>query len=366
MKRREFLSKVSALSGGLVFYQCGLATCAFGADTCPGHATVTINGRRIVTVDIHGHTFFPQLIRLMGDNVAAETGDNQQAPPSADFRSRMTDFDRRLQDMDSAGIDFQIVSPSPRQYFYEADRELAQQSVRIQNEGMAELTATNPARFAAMGALAMQYPELAIAQLEEGVAKLGLKGFMIGALIGKDELSHTKFEKFWAKVEELNTVIFIHPLGSADGLNERFTHFNLGRVVGTPLEETLAMSHLIFGGVLDRYPGLKICIAHGGGYLPYFMGRSDNCYEWHPTCQTMDRPPSEYLHRLHYDSRVFKTDTLRHLVDVAGASQVMLGTDYPFPIQESNAAGLVCSTPGLSAKEQEAILGRNAMELFGL
>ena len=173
-------------------------------------------------------------------------------------------------------------------------------------------------------------------------------------------------EEIWAKAAELGTVIFVHPLGTAYLADQDFTQFNLAFVSGTQLLEIFAVTHLLFGGVLDRHSDLNICIAHGGGYLPYFMGRSDNCYESNPACQTMEQAPSDYLRLLHHDSRVFKHDTLRHLIDVAGASQIMLGTDYPYPVQNMDPTGFICSTPGLSVTEKAAILGGNATALYSL
>ena len=370
MQRREFLTGISLLSGGFIFYRCGLAGPAPAPGQCSGYKPITINGQRIVTVDVHGHTFFPQVNQII--QTRSENGQTARKLPSGERRGSsgvnlfkdLTDLDLRLQQMDAMGIDIQIISPSPGQYNYRADRDLALQTTRIQNHGMAELAASHPDRFAAMGTVSLQHPELAVSQLEEGVKDLGLRGFMIGTLIGEDELSNRKFEKFWAKAEELGTVVFIHPLGSS--ANDRLQHFNMNFVIGTPLEEAVVVSHLIFGGVLDRYSKLKICIAHGGGYLPYYIGRSDNCYHSRQPCQNISKPPSEFLRQLYYDSRVFRPDTLRLLVDTAGASQVMLGTDYPFPVQDPNPAGLICHIPGLTAQEQEAILGKNALKLFGI
>src|SRR5205809_2982785 len=182
-----------------------------------------------------------------------------------------TEVSTRLRAMDEQGIDVEALSINPN--WYAADRDLATQICRIQNEKLAEACAANPERFVAFASVALQHPDLAAEQLEEGVKKYGLRGAAIGGSVNEEELSDPKFHPFWAKAEQLGILVFIHPqgAGAAEPLASRLKGNGLlANVIGNPLETTIALSHLIFEGTLDRFPGLKICAAHGGGYLPSY------------------------------------------------------------------------------------------------
>jgi aminocarboxymuconate-semialdehyde decarboxylase len=274
-----------------------------------------------------------------------------------------TDLDTRLYRMDAMGIDLQAVSLSPTQYHYWADEELAGEIVRTANEGVAAMCAARPDRFVGLGSVALQHPDLAAEQLTVAVRSLGLRGAILSTAVNGVDFSDPRFDRFWARAEELEALLFIHPLGCS--LGERLNRFYLINVIGQPAETAVALSHLIFGGVLDRFPRLKICAAHGGGYLPYYVGRSDHAYEVRPESRTTKRRPSEYLRQLWFDSLVYRPDTLRHLIDVVGASQVVLGTDYPFDMGVENPLAHLSRT-GLSAQEVDAIRGANATGLLRL
>jgi aminocarboxymuconate-semialdehyde decarboxylase len=203
--------------------------------------------------------------------------------------------------------------------------------------------------------------------LEDG-KKLGLRGAAIGGNVNGEELSSRRFDPFWAKAEELGAPIFIHPQGIPE-LQKRFQgNGYLSNVIGNPLETTIALSHLIFDGTLDRFPGLKICAAHGGGYLPSYAARSDHgCATSPPDCAPtpLKKHPSEYLRQLYFDSLVFTPEALRHLVAECGASQIVMGTDWPFP-WTTTAVDHILNTPGLSADEKRAMLGGTASKLLGI
>jgi predicted TIM-barrel fold metal-dependent hydrolase len=179
----------------------------------------------------------------------------------------------RIQVMDAQGIDVEALSINP--FWYKADRDTASKIIAIQNEGLAKICAAQPERFVAFATVALQHPELAVEQLVEGVKKYGLRGLSVGGSVNGEELAAEKFHPVWAKAEELGLLVFIHPQGTAELRGRLAGNGGLDNVIGNPLETTIALSHLIFEGTLDRFPGLKICAAHGGGYLPSYAARSD-------------------------------------------------------------------------------------------
>jgi aminocarboxymuconate-semialdehyde decarboxylase len=239
----------------------------------------------------------------------------------------------------------------------------------MQNEKLAETCAANGGRFIGLASVALQHPDLAAEQLEEGVKKYGLRGAAIGGSVNGEEISDRKFDPFWARAERLGVVVFIHPQGTAElnVTNRLKGNGLLDNVIGNPLETTIALSHLIFDGTLDRFPGVKIVAAHGGGYLPSYAARSDHgCLVFPDRCTgQLKKKPTEYLRQLYFDSLVFTPEALRHLIAETGSSQIVIGTDYPYP-WTSTAVDHVLGTPGLSDEEREAILGRTAARLLGI
>jgi aminocarboxymuconate-semialdehyde decarboxylase len=274
----------------------------------------------------------------------------------------------RIQAMDEQGIDVEALSINP--YWYKADRDVARELIRVQNEKLAEACAANPERFVAFASVALQHPELAAEQLEDGVKKYGLRGAGIGGSVNGEDLSDPKFHPFWAKAEQLGVLIFIHPQGegAASDLRSRLKGSGgLDNAIGNPLETTIALSHLIFEGTLDHFPGLKICAAHGGGYLPSYADRSDAiCVTFPNRCTTpLKKKPTEYLRQLYFDSLVFTPEALRHLVAQTGSGQIVMGTDYPYPWTKTSVDHIL-GTPGLSDAERVAMLGGTAAKLLGI
>jgi predicted TIM-barrel fold metal-dependent hydrolase len=260
-----------------------------------------------------------------------------------------------------------VLSINP--FWYRADRDLAAKVVAIQNQKLAELCASKPDRFAAFASLALQYPDLAVEQLETAVKKLGLRGAAIGSSVLDEDFSEPKFHPVWAKAEELGAVLFVHPQSTPE-LAKRFKGNGwLSNTIGNPLATTIALQHLIFEATLDRFPGLKIIAAHGGGYLGSYAARSDHaCFVSPENCNPdikLKKKPSEYLNQLYFDALVFTPQALRHLVAQVGASQVVLGSDHPIPWEE-HPVDHVFATTTLSDEEKIAILGGNAARLFGL
>jgi aminocarboxymuconate-semialdehyde decarboxylase len=304
----------------------------------------------VKTVDVHAHCTVPEATALM--------------PGQAGVQSNLLMGPERLQAMDEQGIDVEALSINP--YWYATDRDLARRIVKIQNEKLAELCAQSD-RFVAFATVALQHPDLAAEQLEEGVKKLGLRGASLGASVNGEELSSPRFHPFWAKAEELGALVFIHPQGAPELQKRLQGNGMLTNVIGNPLDTTIALSHLIFEGTLDRFPGLKICAAHGGGYLPSYADRSDHgCLTFPNNCkpaEPLKKRPTEYLRQLYFDSLVFTPEALRHLIAESGVGQIVMGTDYPFP-WTSTSVDHILGTPGLSDADRRAILGGTASKLL--
>ena len=314
---------------------------------------VVVKGRRVKTIDVHAHCLIPAASKLLGDDAYKHhTGGIVMEDPAT-----------RLRAMDTQGIDMEALSINP--FWYRADRDTATEVVRLNNEGLVEICAKNPDRFVAFASVALQFPELAAQQLEHAVKKLGLRGAAVGASVGDDEFADPKFHPFWRKCEELDVLVFLHPQGTPDLARRLKGNGVLENVIGNPLDTTIALSHLIFEGTLDLFPGLKICSAHGGGYLASYMDRSDHgCLTFPHRCnRKLKKRPTEYLKKLYYDALIFTPEALRHLAANVGSSQIMLGTDYPYP-WEDKAVDHILKTPSLSDKERIAILGGTAARLL--
>jgi len=241
--------------------------------------------------------------------------------------------------------------------------------VKIQNEKLAELCASKPDRFAAFASLTLQAPDLAVQELETAVKKQGLKGAAIGGGVAGVEFSDPKFHPVWAKAEELGVPLFIHPLGAPE-LGKRLAGNGwLGNTIGNPLETTIALSHLIFEGTLDRFPGLKVIAAHGGGYLPSYADRSDHACMVSPAgCNPkveLKKKPTEYLKQLYFDSLIFSPEAIRHLAAQVGASQIVLGSDYPYRWQD-HPVDHIFACDSLSDEQKVAVLGGTAAKLLSI
>jgi aminocarboxymuconate-semialdehyde decarboxylase len=361
--RREFLKGLAGAAAGVFFSRCPwvkAAASAMQSGAGKKRREVAVGGRRVRTVDLHAHCHIPEVWDLFKDyDLGAWVKKQIDARPALQPSSA----EERIRFMDEQGIDVQAAGINP--FWYGAERDVAAQIVQVQNEKLAQLCSTHPDRFVALASVALQYPYLAAEQLENGMKKLGMRGCFIGGSVEGTELANPKFHPFWAKAEELGAVVFIHPQEFPD-IQKRFQgNGNFQPVVGDPLETTIALSHLIFEGTLDRFPGLKICAAHGGGYLPSYIGRSDRCVE-NKGCKPVKKLPSEYLKQLYFDSLVFTSEGLRHLVAEAGASQIVLGTDYPYGFGSEHPVDHILSTPSLSDAERRAILGENAAKLLRL
>ena len=315
---------------------------------------VAINGKRIKTVDVHAHCAVPKAMALV--NLPLE------APGLL-----MSNIADRLQAMDSQGIDVEALSINP--YWYRAERDIVAELIRIQNEALVEFCAAHPDRFVAFATAALQYPDLAAEQLDHAVKTLGFRGVGVAGSVAGEELADPKFHPVWAKAEELGILIFMHPLGTRElEPSGRLKGSGLlTNTIGNPLETTIALSHLIFEGTLDRFPGLKICAAHGGGFLPSYANRSDAVIATFPNRvgPLPKKKPTQYLKdgQLYFDSIMFTGEAMRHLIAETGVGQIMVGTDYPFPWNKV-PVDHVMSIPGLSDEDRIAILGGTAAKLL--
>jgi len=350
--RREMLCHAVSALAGLAFVGCELTNPAWSQGP-QRRREVAINGKRVRTVDFHAHCHIPEANALMGLKMQQQS---------------LVVSPERIKAMDEQGIDIEALSLNPI-FWYKAEPDLADHVVKLQNEKLADICSAQPDRFVGLASVAMQHPDLAADQLENAVKRLGLRGALIGGSVNGEELSDPKFHPFWAKAEQLSVVIFIHPQGTTELTASGRLKGNgvLDNVIGNPLETTIALSHLIFEGTLDAYPGLKICAAHAGGYLPSYSARSDQgCLTFPARCtKTLKKKPTEYLRQLYYDSMVFTPEGLRHLIAEVGTSQIVMGTDYPFP-WTTTAVDHILTTPGLSDAEFVFILAATAEKLLAI
>jgi aminocarboxymuconate-semialdehyde decarboxylase len=278
---------------------------------------------------------------------------------------KLTGVKERLKDMDKMGVDIQVISPAPYHYFYFTEPAYGAELAREVNEGIAQLVSDHPDRFVGMGSVPLQNPELAVQELEYAVKKLGLRGVEINTNVNGLNLTDPKLglEKFFAKANELGAVIFMHPLGFTQG--ERLTNHYFNNVIGNPLDTTLAVSHLIFDGVVARHPKIKFIAAHGGGFIAHYWARMDHAWRARPDTRTViKKKPSSYLEKFYFDSITFDPRMLKQIIDRYGADHVMLGTDYPYDMGEDDPRGLIAEVKKLSAQDRKLIEGGNAMKLF--
>ena len=348
---------------GIAFTHCAFTAAAaehgHGHDHTHGRRReVVVAGKRVKTVDIHAHCCVPKAMAVIKHPL--------EAPGLL-----MEDTSTRIAAMDSQGIDVECLSINP--YWYKAGKDEAAEVIRLQNETLVEFCAKQPDRFVAFATAALQHPELAAEQVDHAVKKLGFRGVSVGGSVAGLELADPKFHPFWKKCEEHDVLVFLHPTGT----RELEPSGRLGgsglltNTIGNPLETTIALSHLIFEGTLDKFPGLKICAAHGGGFLPSYAGRSDRGCPTRPdacpggTYGPIKKKPSEYLRQMYYDTMVFSPEGVRHLAAEVGASQLVVGTDYPYP-WTTTAVDEVLATPGLSDQDKVAVLGGTAMALLGI
>jgi aminocarboxymuconate-semialdehyde decarboxylase len=355
--RRRFIRRTATAAA------CSLAaTSGLLAGQSPGtrgRRRVSVAGRSVTTVDLHAHTAVPAALTEIVRGTPLENTVRAQSA------GNLVMSDDRLRAMDAQGIDVEVLTINA--FWYGADRELSSKLIEAQNAALAQVAAAHRDRLVALASVALQHPDLAAEQLQQAFDRHGMRGAGIGATINGDELASSKFDPFWARAESLGALIFMHPQGVPE-LRERLKGNGfLTNVIGNPLETTIALAHLIFEGTLDRFPRLRLCGAHAGGFLPAYIGRFDaGCLAFPANCTPKNaKPPSSYVRQLYFDSMVFNGEGLRHLAAVAGADHIFMGTDYPYPWTTSSVDHIL-NAPGFNDAERRAMLGGNAVTLLGI
>jgi aminocarboxymuconate-semialdehyde decarboxylase len=360
------MPKSGDLPGTIAFVGCeisaGAAAGPGGGSGAHAHAhaqrrwEVVIAGKRIKTVDVHAHCIVPDAAKVI--NHALE------APGLL-----WSNIGDRLAQMDKSGVDVEALSINP--FWYRAERDAAAELIRIQNEQLTEFCASHPDRFVAFATAALQFPELAAEQVEHAVKRLGFRGVGVAGSVAGQDLANPKFHPFWGKCEELGVLVFMHPLGTRELEPSGRLAGNglLTNTIGNPLETTIALSHLIFEGTLDRFPGLKICAAHGAGFLPSYANRSDAVLRVFPdrVGTPPKKKPTEYLRngQIMADTIMFTGEAVRHLIHEMGVDNVLLGTDYPLP-WNTDPVDHILSIPDITDADKIKILGATAAKLLGI
>ncbi|MFE6194881.1 amidohydrolase family protein [Streptomyces sp. NPDC057838] len=325
------------------------------------------------TIDVHAHVLLPEVEALVAGLpglAEAKALDARRNGPAALAVSgpmvreripKLTDLTVRLAAMDAQGVDVQLVSPSPSHYHYWADEDTAEKVYRLANEATAAHCRAAPGRLRGLGLAPLQHPDHAVRALDHALDQ-ELLGVEISSHAPGRELSDPAYEPFWSRAEQTGAIVFLHPFGCT--LDERLDRWYLSNTVGQPVENAVALSHLIFSGVLDRHPGLTLIAAHGGGYLPTHIGRSDHAWSARSDAGAgCAHLPSSYLERLYFDSLVHDPHVLRELVRVAGAGRVLLGSDFPFDMGAEDPVGALRAA-GLSDADFHAVSGGNASALL--
>ena len=327
------------------------------------------------TVDMHAHVVIPQAFELVKGRLDMSTvplahfsdaaTKALNAKQEADLREAIATTDLRFKTMDDMGVDMQLISPGPPQLYYTVPLDIAVQATRALNDGIAEYVGKHPDRLVALGGVPMIDGNEAAKELERCMKELKFKGVEILTNVAGKELSDPAFAPFWKKAEELDALVMIHPNGFTHP--QRLNRFYFSNVIGNPLDTTVALHYLIFDGVFERHPKLRVLAVHGGGYLGAYHGRIDHAWGARSDSHgSLPKPPSHYLKKnVYFDTVVFSEIQLEMLVKTYGADRVVLGTDYPFDMADFDPIEHVVST-GFDATTTEKIVGGNAKKLLGL
>jgi aminocarboxymuconate-semialdehyde decarboxylase len=329
-----------------------------------------------LTVDMHAHIAVPRVAEIVGPHLKQSTDPLVQdstpetqalmAKQAADIRSRISTTDERFAVMDEMGVDMQLISPAPPQIYYYLPVDVGVQAARALNDGIAEYVGKHKDRLVALGGVPMQDGNEAANELERGMKRLGFKGVEILTNVNGKELSDPEFAPFWKKVEELDALVLIHPSGFTQP--QRLARFYFNNVIGNPLDTTMALHYLIFDGVFERHPKLRVLAVHGGGFLGAYSGRIDHAWGARSDAHgNLPKPPTTYLRRnVYFDTVVFTPHQLEALVKTYGADRIVLGTDYPFDMLENDPIGHINSVESFDDATRAALAGGNAKRLLGL
>ncbi len=346
----------------------------YGPTAARPHLQGPVPRPKSITVDFHAHMTIPAADDHVKPHVSNEAITNVQYANQTTLAARakqhevrwahMTEVEERLADMDKMGIDVMAISCSPGQFYYQADPALGVESSQIVNDTIAAKIKKHPKRFIGIATVPLQDTNHAIVELERAIGQLGFRGVEVGASVNEEELSAERLEPFWAKCQELDVPVFIHPTSFA---SPRLRRHMLTNTIGNPLETTVAVHYLIFDGVMERFPRLKVFLAHGGGFAAHYAARMDHAYGARSDSRgSIPELPSTYLKRFYLDTVVFAVDQLDFLIGKYGSDHVLVGTDYPFAMGEYDPIEHVCQSENLNESDREKICGLNALSIMNL
>lgn len=326
------------------------------------------------TIDIHTHVSVPSAAEIAKPLFKPEYDPRMLVQPEESTRyndelraTQVAKFihpEERIADMDLQGIDVQVLSIAPPQYYYWLGREDSARVAAVENDTIAEMASSHPERFVGVGTLPLDHPSEAVKEMRRIGAELGFNGFEVNADVNGGDLDDRRFDPVWASAEEMEMLVILHPHGWTEP--RRMDDYYLINVVCMPLASTVAVSRMILGGVWERFPGLRLLVVHGGGYLPFYFARTDHAYRVRPeTRRHIDRLPSEYLHELYFDTTVFRPEDVEYLVSEYGADHVLMGTDYPFDMGPTDPLGFL-SAARLTETQHQQVVGGNAARLLGI
>lgn len=325
-------------------------------------------------IDIHAH-FFPEgylrLIAEEGGRFGARVSRSDPKGPvievgslrSGPLRAAFTDLDLRRKEMDRQGVRVHALSLTLPMVYW-ADGDLGLRLARVVNDALSQAHTAYPDRFVGLATLPMQEPKLAVEELDRAVRLPGIRGVYLGTNIRGRELSDRDFFPVYERIEALGLPLFLHPLNVIGA--DRLSSYYLGNLLGNPFDNAVAAAHLIFGGVLDRFKRLQVCLPHAGGAFPYLVGRLTRGWKVRSECRHLKRPPAAYLRRFTYDTISHSAEALGYLIGLVGADRVMLGSDYCFDMGYERPVQIVTRLRGLSRADQARILGGNAARLLRL
>ena len=350
--RRAFFKVLAGAAAGMYASQrAGGGRPLTAVQAPPARREVRIGARRVRVVDVHAHWDMP-------------LGEVVKGTPFEKYASG-TGLEERLPVMDKLAIDVAAISVNDFWWYDAKDQGLARAICNAHNETLAKWTRAHPDRFVGMASVPLQFPLLAAEMLQDATTRLGARGVTVGGHVNNESVTLPKYDPFWAKAAELGQLVFMHPNGASNLLQPGALagRGGMGNIVGNPLETTVFLSRLIFDGTLDKFPGLRVCGAHGGGFLPSYLGRTEvGCQRPNTNCANKRRP-SEYMRQqILADTMVFSEEGLRHLVAEMGVSQIVFGTDVPFnwPV----TVDLILNASFLSDADKESILSGNLMKLL--
>jgi aminocarboxymuconate-semialdehyde decarboxylase len=328
-----------------------------------------------MVIDIHAHVMTPEAEEIAAPlftpdkdpfiGFSGPVSDAYNRKHFAEILPNLTRPSQRLRDMDRMGVDIQAISVVPAQYFYWAEPGVGARLSRMVNDRLFEIVQGHPDRFVGLGTVPLQDIDLALSELDRVVGELGFSGLEICTNMNRIDFDHPRFVPFFEKVVEHDLLLLVHPNGFTHG--ERLADYYLINTVGMPMDSTVFVARMIFGGVMERFPDLKVCVTHGGGYLPFYAARFDHAYEARDDCREhITREPSSYLAQMYFDTMVFDPTMIATLVKRWGADHVLLGTDYPYDMGEADPLGLLAKVEDLADRERALIAGGNAARLLGL